>query len=320
MFAEPFKVIVPLDANYDGAMARLFNFDTGATIDSSLVVDNSATFTGMIDEPVLANVVVEDVRLPVFILESGTISFNKNNRAFGSMLNDQCNVLFNQIAELYGALQRASSAVEVKKIEDRYAALLDSAMQANSDNALGYMAFLNTGIGGAGAAELREHFKKYPEFARYQRSARMLEQAERRDATQPGRKFVDFEVTYDGKTQKLSDYVGRGHYTLVDFWASWCGPCMKQLPVLKEIYNKYKDDNLQVLGVAVWDKPADSERAIKSHDLPWPNIIDAQSIPSDIYAFTGIPCIILFGPDGTILSRGKQGDELKAAVAAALGK
>jgi len=90
--------------------------------------------------------------------------------------------------------------------------------------------------------------------------------------------------------------------------------------MLKELYNKYKDKGLDVLGVAVWDKPEDTEAAIRNHNLPWESILDAQTIPTDLYGISGIPCIMLIGPDGTILSRDKQDDELRADVARYLEK
>ena len=85
--------------------------------------------------------------------------------------------------------------------------------------------------------------------------------------------------------------------------------------MLKELYQKYKDKGLDVLGVAVWDKPEDTRAAISRHGLTWPCIIDAGTIPTDLYGISGIPCIMLIGPDGTILSRDKQDDELRADVA-----
>jgi hypothetical protein len=88
--------------------------------------------------------------------------------------------------------------------------------------------------------------------------------------------------------------------------------------VLKKIREEFEGQNLDILGVAVWDEPQNTEAAIKRHQLPWPQIINAQSIPTDLYGIPAIPCIILFGPDGTILSRDKQGDELIQSVRDAL--
>jgi thiol-disulfide isomerase/thioredoxin len=126
--------------------------------------------------------------------------------------------------------------------------------------------------------------------------------------------FTDFEVEYEGKIQKLSDYVGKGKYVLVDFWASWCGPCKRAMPGLKELYAKYKGDKFEILGVATWDEPAATLKAIEDLQLPWPQIMNAQRIGSDAYGVHGIPQIILFAPDGKIVARDLHGEELKAAV------
>ena len=129
--------------------------------------------------------------------------------------------------------------------------------------------------------------------------------------TDVGCKFVDFAVEYDGKTTHLSDYVGRGKYVLVDFWASWCGPCREEIPNIIEAYYKYKDCGLQVIGIAVSDKPEATLKAIKDDGVPYPQIINSQEIATDIYNISGIPHIILFAPDGTILARGLRGEELE---------
>jgi hypothetical protein len=68
----------------------------------------------------------------------------------------------------------------------------------------------------------------------------------------------------------------------------------------------------------VWDEPENTLKGIKSHDLPWEQIINAQTIPTELYGISGIPCIMLFDPNGKILSRDKQDDELKADVKAAM--
>lgn len=130
-----------------------------------------------------------------------------------------------------------------------------------------------------------------------------------------GDMFKDFTVEYNGKQQHLSDYVGNGQYVLVDFWASWCGPCRKEIPNLIAAYNKYKEKGLQVIGVAVSDEPANTEAAIKEMNIPYPQIINAQDIASKIYGIDAIPHIILFAPDGTILARELRGEDIDKKLA-----
>jgi hypothetical protein len=80
------------------------------------------------------------------------------------------------------------------------------------------------------------------------------------------------------------------------------------------LLNEYGPQGLEVLGVAVWDEPQNTKRAIEQHQLPWPQILNAQTVPTDLYGIAGIPCILLIAPDGTIVSRDKQDDELRADV------
>lgn len=134
--------------------------------------------------------------------------------------------------------------------------------------------------------------------------------------TAEGQMFTDFEVkTEPGKTEKLSDYVGKGKYMLVDFWASWCGPCKGEIPNLKEVYDKFHGENFDILSVAVWDEPQASLDTAKAYQIPWNHMVNAQKIPTEIYGIQGIPHIILFGPDGTILKRNLRGQEIGKTVA-----
>jgi len=136
-----------------------------------------------------------------------------------------------------------------------------------------------------------------------------------------GQHFTDFEIPQeDGSVVRLSDYVGKGKYILVDFWASWCGPCRGEIPNLKNVYEQFAGEDFDMLSVAVWDEVEDTYRAIAEEELPWNQIVGAGMIPTDLYGIEGIPHIILFGPDGTILKRNLRGPAIGKAVAAALGR
>ena len=130
-----------------------------------------------------------------------------------------------------------------------------------------------------------------------------------------GDMFKDFAVEYNGKTAHLSDYVGRGKYVLVDFWASWCGPCRQEIPNLIAIYEKYKAKEFLVLGIAAQDNPEASLKAIDEMQIPYPQILNTQKIATDLYGIKGIPETILFAPDGTILARGLRGEEIEKKLA-----
>lgn len=319
--AEKYRITVPVTADRQGQVLRLIDYDKVEVIDSVKLAGELVDFTGEIDEYVPAALQFAGERPFVqFVLEGGTMVYRPaDNVMFGTMLNDMSNETEAQLVELAKKFRSAQTEQEQQAIYDQYNKLVEDGMRENLDNPLGYFYFLQAQQN-MDPAEVLKLLDENPRLASYRRVQMLKQSLANKAATQPGSKYRDFEVTYDGKTERLSDYVGKGKYTLVDYWASWCGPCIRQTAVLKELYNKYKDKGLDVLGVAVWDDPDDTAAAIKKHDLPWHSIVNAQQIPTDLYGITGIPCIMLIGPDGTILSRDKQDDELRADVAKYLDK
>lgn len=138
------------------------------------------------------------------------------------------------------------------------------------------------------------------------------------EATQAGKMFIDFGgFSVDGKPVRLSDYVGKGKYVLVDFWASWCGPCKAEIPNLVELQNKFSGDKFTVVGVNVWDEEDKFKASLTAEGINYPQIFIPRDNKDDVtalYGIRGIPQIILFGPDGIIVQRNLRGDSMKKLV------
>lgn len=330
-----------VDSLYNGAYAYL---KYGDVTDSVLVADGAFTFEGQIDTAVLARVLITKDKQRTggqVILEAGapTLTLTEEDAVCGGTpLNDTYNTyvkkmdaLFLEYRDTYMGLRNnkdISDEEREAKMDasyETYAAnskvLNEELFAANTNNTLGALAMLRLvedkhqfdSLYAAAGDVVRKDSRVVAELKRY----------ENLEKTSEGKMFTDFTIengAADGSKVSLSDYVGKGKYVLVDFWASWCGPCRGEMPNLAEVYKKFKGDKFEIVGVAVWDKRADTEKAMTELPITWPVIYDAQKLPTDIYGINGIPQIILFGPDGTIVARDLRGEAIGEKVAECLAK
>ena len=236
---------------------------------------------------------------------------------------------YRQMMDSLSADSQAQEAYYNSFVEEYIGFNLDAAKK-NPDNEVSIQVLMNL-RGLIEDAQVDEIISKMtPEMLENETVVRLKKGLDARKATAEGAMFTDFTVEhvygYDRsvdpqplkKEVSFSDYVGKGTYVLVDFWSPWCGPCRREVPNIKAVYEQYKDKGLEVLSLAVWERKPQSHTMETAGELgmDWLHINNCGQVPTDIYGVDGIPHLMLIGPDGTILKRGFHGLEgIQAAVA-----
>lgn len=130
-----------------------------------------------------------------------------------------------------------------------------------------------------------------------------------------GTHFLDVrEASPSGEYHRLSEYVGKGQWVLIDFWASWCGPCKREMPNVVEAYKKYHNKGFEIIGLSFDVSRDDWIEAIRAWGMPWIHLSDLNGWETEagrIYGIRAIPDNLLINPDGIIVARDLRGPELE---------
>lgn len=296
---------------FEGKRVEMVSFTDSVVLQSDTVRDGRVVFDNadiLTEEPVLVELMI-DGRVKAFaVVEPGkAVIADSISVAQGTPLNDR----------FFGLLHQLDS---VENLDDMglYLDFAEKKFNENKENVLGNYFGLEL-IKFGEPLKVDSFLKVAPrKLVESKKAARFIRFAELRRATAPGNRYVDFSAPAPGGKGKVkfSSFIKPGNYTIVDFWASWCPYCIKEIPALKELYAEYKDKGVDIVGVAVRDKVSDTRNSVEKHQIPWQVMYDAQRVPYDIYGFTGIPHLMLIGPDGTIISRGESPEQIRNRLSA----
>ncbi len=303
-------------------------------LDSAIVKNGTFTFKGRQDSTVYRYITYQPQELWAdLFLENGNIlvKLGEESQATGTPNNDIYQgfkdkfVTYNQeMGELYQKARTDSTLTNeqreelMKQIETKDAEAMDmvyNTIAANIANPVGIYLLPNY----AAAFDLEKQAAladQIPaEYKTNERIARLISNIEVAKKTAVGQKYIDFAMNDPkGKEVKLSDFIGKNKYTLVDFWASWCGPCKKEMPNVVAAYKEYNKKGFGIVGVSLDNDGDKWKEAIKTWGMTWPQMSDLKGWNCEgaaIYGVRSIPATVLIDQEGNIIARNLRGDAIK---------
>ena len=336
---EGVKYVVKGTGPEDGVLVRLIDRLSDTPIDSAVVKGGVFQMKGRTAENAFLGVkadgsgwsslmINDGVPVQVSLADSTLTGSDNNTRLTEYDLNtnralNAVNAVITEISNLPEEEQAARMPAYFKAMENLNSSYL-SIFEENKDNYIP-VAFLNMIPDLFGPEKLNELMESGAVFANHpyaqelkrkqDEAAAKRKAAEEKKKAIVGQKFLDLEeADADGNVHKLSEYVGQGKWVLVDFWASWCGPCKEETPFVVKAYNDYKDKGLVVLGIPVQDKMDATKKAMADLGIHYPQLLDPATKLADQYGVTAIPHLFLFGPDGQIVKDGMRGEDTDALL------
>ena len=306
-------------------------------LDSAVVKGGKFQFKGMPETEVLPKVLVYKTQEAKYgtmlFLEKGEITANlqkekslvsgtANNDAMSKFM-DELQVKSKEMQELYRSIridstmteaQREEAWAELDKKEAAQKEFILNQISANITNNFGAYLLASFGLS-VDAEKLSTLMPQVPaEFAADEAIVRLKEFVDNTLNTAVGKKFVDFTMkTPEGEEVKLSDFIGKDKYVLIDFWASWCGPCRNEMPNVVEAYKQYKSKGFGIVGVSLDQDAEQWKKAIKDLNITWAQMSDLKAWQCEgakLYGVRGIPATVLVDQEGTIVARDLRGEDL----------
>ena len=332
-----YKVTGTVEGMPDGkAIIATVNGSTLDTLAKADVKNGSFEFTGSVSEPTGAYIMVIGQRGAIpFMLENANITISAGQAGLtvtgseGQKIYDQFMAISATIQQEAMKLQQEYQAAngdqaKIQAIQEAYAKLMTDAqakeaelLKANPDSYVSAFV-IASGMGQMEYEQLKERYNLLGENAKASAQGKAIAaQIAKLESTAIGQIAPNFTITTP-EGESISLYDIKGKVKLIDFWASWCGPCRGENPHVVEIYKEYHPKGLEIFGVSLDNNKEAWVKAIADDGLVWKHGSDLkgwQSAPAQLYSVSGIPHTVLLDENNKIIAKNLRGDELKQKIA-----
>lgn len=328
-----------VEGDIAGLEGTVYMFEGDSLLDSAVVTNGKFRFEGPAD--ITARRTIGSAREgrpqkfgTLFFPEPGTITIvdapgapSGSTKVTGTPANDAGNAFWASAAALMDEYQHENTSEERRKeIEEEFNRLPGKAAEANRDNAFGIMALEGamTTLSGQEALDLIARFS--PQMQQAGEMAALRTMAGQRLKTDIGQPYINImQGDADGQIVTLTSVVDNpaNKYTLVDFWASWCAPCMAEVPYLKQAYDEFHGKGFEIYGVSLDNDNGKWLAAIRDNGMDWVHVSDLNgfdNLAAKDYAVQSIPANFLIDAQGRIVARNLRGEALHKKVEELLGK
>lgn len=346
---DSYRITGAVDGLEDGAVVTLniIEFNSLEEIDSAVVRNGKFTFKGQTDTANIAFITFDlddNIGGCELYLESGAINVSidvyegkqkvggtPNNDAFQNfvdnvqVLNDEADELEDKIRISLAAQEDCSSLYDqMGDLQERFKKIVAQTIRDNADKLFGYRQLMDN-YTMYDPEEVMEFLALMaPTFGSDYSLGQLTAMIGAQLNVSLGHQYTDFEAPILDKkggfsnTAKLSDYVSKNMIVLLDFWASWCTPCINEIPNLKAAYKRFKSKGFEIVSVSVDEESDDWIKAVKDNALPWVQLWngseDVENSPAMDYVISAIPATFLIDADGTIIGRNLREKELEEAL------
>lgn len=327
------RYIISMELNgfKDSTEFRFLNLDKGEFTDSTYLINGKLQFKGQVEEPYNARIHTIDNKYLVLWIEKGAINVRGDYDNFGSSkisgsaLNlvmtkyrDKQSVVTVSRDSLFELVMKADTKEEYLKVKEplekmdqivRDIRIQGIVSEPPSYHTIKELYFLRNDLS---RDTLELFFNNFPESLQNTKYGEVIRTYVDNKPISIGDYYTDIEgIDKEGKTVKLSQFDGK--YVLLDFWASWCGPCREESPNLVKAYNRFKHHGFEIFSFSIDNNIGFWKKAVRKDSLIWTNVVDqngSYSKMSAIYGVRGIPASFLINKDGKIISRNLRGEEL----------